>query len=152
MIKSLLMVCTGNICRSPLAEFQMRHIAPEFKVSSAGIAAVEGAGIDISTAEIAREDGLDVSGHVARQISDDVIFGHDLIIVMDRGQYDWVVHNFPQDRGRVVMLTRWSGGGNIPDPFRRSMAVHRLVHKKIVQCCHEWRRHLLTSTTTDNND
>lgn len=145
MIESILMVCTGNICRSPVAEYEMRRIAPQLQVASAGIAAVEDAGADRHMTQLARADGLDLSGHVARQISGDVIYGYDLIIAMDRQQRDWLIHRFPEDRGRVVLMTRWSGGRNIPDPYRRSAAVYRLVYDRVRQCCEEWSQRLLST-------
>lgn len=142
MIESILMVCAGNICRSPLAEYEMRRLAPALKVSSAGVSALIGSRVDPRVARLAESDGLDLSAHRARQIEAEMLYDHDLVIVMEPTQRDWLVQRFPQDRAKVVLLSHWSGGGSVPDPFRRSQPVYELVHRKILACCDEWRRHL----------
>ncbi|HCS28866.1 MAG TPA: protein tyrosine phosphatase [Spongiibacteraceae bacterium] len=141
------MVCTANICRSPMAEYEMRRLAPGLKVSSAGIAAMVDDGADKTAVAVARKSELDLSPHIARQISDDVIFGHDLIIVMDEGHFNWMRSAYPEDRARIVKLMHWMGGHDIPDPYRRSVLVYEAVFRKIQQGCAEWCRQLNLSTT-----
>jgi protein-tyrosine phosphatase len=151
MIQSVLMVCTANICRSPMAEYEMRRIAPQLRVASAGISALIDSGTDKATVLVAAKSGLDLSKHKARQVSDDVIFGHDLIVVMDQSHFQWMRASFPQDRARIVKMMHWSGDHDIPDPFRRSILVYDAVFRKIQQGCADWCEQLGLLTIIKNN-
>ena len=152
MISSMLFVCTANICRSPMAEYEMRCIAPQLKVVSAGISALDGEPADAVATAVAKKGALDLSTHVARQVSDDVIFGHDLIVVMDEGHFQWMRASYPEDRARIVKLLHWSGGHDIPDPYRRSVLVYEAVFRKIRQGCMEWCRQLNLPTVIDKDN
>lgn len=142
MISSILIVCTANICRSPMAEYELRRMAPTLTVSSAGISALVDSPADKRATAVARKYGLDLEGHSARQVNDDVIFGHDLIVVMDEGHFQWMRSAYPEDRARIVKMMHWMGGHDIPDPYRRSVLVYEAVFRKIQQGCAEWCRQL----------
>jgi len=89
---SILVVCTGNICRSPIAEGLLRealHVrfgdaAPA--VSSAGTAGWEGRPATPEAVEAARERGVDISGHVAREVTEPIAHDADLVVTMTREQ------------------------------------------------------------------
>ncbi len=142
MIENILLVCTGNICRSPVAEYEMKRLAKGVSFSSAGISAMEGAPADGPTLKVAEDLGLDLSGHRARQVSEELLFAHDLVLVMDSIQYDWMRSNFPEDRAKILKLLHWSGGHDIPDPYRRSLPVYEAVAVKIRSGCADWCRQL----------
>ena len=83
----ILFVCTGNICRSPMAEAIARRILDgrglkDVDVSSAGTAAWDGAPASEGAYLIALERGLDLSSHRARQITTDLVAGSDLVLGM----------------------------------------------------------------------
>jgi len=83
----VLFVCTGNICRSPMAEAIARRMIEErglgnVEVSSAGTAAWDGAPASEGAYLIALERGLDLSSHRARQITTDLVAGSDLVLGM----------------------------------------------------------------------
>ena len=84
MIKNLLVVCVGNICRSPAAEklFQ-HHLGDKVKVSSAGLGAVVGKGIDKQMKRLLEQDSVPSLDHSARQFTREIAAGADLILVMD---------------------------------------------------------------------
>ncbi len=92
----VLVVCVGNLCRSPLAERLLRHRLAEMsdvEVSSAGVRAVIGAPMEASAAlELTRRGG-DPAGFVARQLTSDLVAGADLVLTATR-----------ELRGRVVAL------------------------------------------------
>lgn len=122
MFSSILTVCTGNICRSPMAEAVLadrlgrRGVAAV--VESAGISALVGRPPDAIALELMAERGLDISGHRARQLTPALIFAFELILVMDRDQQREVETMLPSARGRVQRLGHW-GDFDVPDPFRR---------------------------------
>ena len=70
MIQRALIVCVGNICRSPMAEIMLRErLAGRLQVASAGLAAVAGAPIDASAEVVLRANGLSGKDHVARKLT-----------------------------------------------------------------------------------
>ena len=133
MIQSLLVVCVGNICRSPLAERVLRRDFPGLLISSAGLSAVVGAGADRCAAEVAGEIGLDLGGHIARQLTEEIGRAHDLILVMEAGHREEVTRRFPQLSGRTMLFDRWVGEKGIADPYRRPIEAHRVARDKMVE-------------------
>ena len=77
------MVCTGNICRSPYAEYALAAKASGVKVSSAGLSALVDKGADATGLEVAAERGVDMTPHVAQQLNTAKVAGSDLVLVMD---------------------------------------------------------------------
>ncbi|MFG6280917.1 low molecular weight phosphatase family protein [Microbacterium sp. 5K110] len=121
MTFSILTVCTGNVCRSPVAELQLsaalRNI-PEVLVASAGSHALVGSGVPPTTLTMGREYGLDASEHRARQLTEDQIREADLILAMARDHRRAIVEAVPgavrrtftlRELARIADLTR--GGG-----------------------------------------
>ena len=106
----ILFVCTGNVCRSPLAEAYFRRFAPFYglssvEVASAGISPLEGQGVEEEARRLSQEMGFDLSNHRARQLSEELIKDADLVLVMERGQRELLSSLFPQYRDRVKLLS-----------------------------------------------
>jgi protein-tyrosine phosphatase len=95
----VLFVCTGNTCRSPLAEAALRDAlgedAARVTVRSAGTAAYEGAPATPQARAVARAAGLDLDAHQSRRLTVDVLAGADLVLLME-----------PADAARVEALDR----------------------------------------------
>lgn len=109
---SILMICTGNICRSPLAEQllqnQLRDI-PEINISSAGTRAMVGEQMFDATQEIARSYGLDsTESHRARQMSEALLESSDLILTMTRDHRRAVVEMSPRVTRRVFTVREFA--------------------------------------------
>ena len=66
---AILVICTGNICRSPIGERLLRRLLPAARVDSAGICGLEGRTADSQATEIAAERGTLLEGHVARRLT-----------------------------------------------------------------------------------
>lgn len=141
-ISSVLCVCTGNICRSPLAQGLLKREVPGVEVTSAGIGALEGAPMDPSAAAIAVREGLPIDDHRGRQITRAMVRDHDLIIVMEAGQKTWVTAKFPESRGRVFLASHWGNGEDVADPYRLSDQVFEAVYKELTSCMADWGRRL----------
>jgi protein-tyrosine phosphatase len=107
---SILVVCTGNVCRSPLAEGFLRAAlearlgasAPE--VSSAGTAGWEGSPAMPESVEAAAERGVDISGHRGRELRADHIEAADLIVAMAAEHRDAIAEDVPDAAGRSFTL------------------------------------------------
>lgn len=121
-----------------MGERALRQALPGFKVHSAGLAAVVGAQADATAAQAADEIGLDLGGHVARQITDEIGGAHDLILVMEPGHKSEIGRRFPQLSGRTMLFDHWTGGAGIADPYRKPIEVHRATRDLIVTSAAAW--------------
>lgn len=119
MFDRILVLCTGNICRSPIAErLLQQHLNPRGRqVRSAGTAALVGHAAESTAIEVARTRGVDLTAHRARQATAAVLAEANLILVMDRSHQQWIDGHHPQFRGRVFRLTHWNGGKDVADPY-----------------------------------
>ena len=119
--ESILVLCTGNICRSPMGQVLLdRGLARsghQARVESAGIGALVDRPADPLAVELMSEQGIDLSGHVARQLTGGMLTGFDLALVMESGQRRFVEKRWPLARGRVHDIGRWSDF-DVPDPYR----------------------------------
>ncbi|HLQ85668.1 MAG TPA: hypothetical protein VK110_05905 [Salinisphaeraceae bacterium] len=142
MFENILVVCVGNICRSPTAELLLRHYLPELHVSSAGIGALSGKGMDKTALDVARQHGLDGRRHVARQVDNAMLHAADLILVMEHDHIDAIAKHAPQALGRVMLLGKWLQEREIPDPYRQQRAAFEHVYRLIDDAVRAWQPYL----------
>lgn len=125
MFNAILVVCVGNICRSPMAEAlladRLRRRGATVKVESAGLGALVGRPADPTAQELMSERGLDLSRHRARQLTPEMVRAFDLVLVMESGHQKAVEGMVPSARGRVHRIGRW-GSFDVPDPYRQDRA------------------------------
>ncbi|APX93264.1 phosphotyrosine protein phosphatase [Halomonas sp. 1513] len=145
MFERILVVCTGNICRSPVGEALLRQQLPAKQVSSAGLGALVGHGVEPQARQLAEAEGLDVSAHQARQLTVEMLQQHDLILVMSDGQRLAVGEMLPAAMGKTMLFGRWLGGAqgeDIPDPYRKSPEVFQHVHQLLTRAADAWAHKL----------
>ncbi|PVX77972.1 low molecular weight protein-tyrosine-phosphatase [Paraburkholderia unamae] len=118
MISSILMVCVGNVCRSPMSEAMMRKRLPGCRVESAGIGALVDSGAEAHAVSVMRDRGIDISSHRARQVSAAICRNAELILVMDAEQKYAVEQNYTFTCGRVFQIGQFSRF-DVPDPYQR---------------------------------
>ena len=125
-IRRILVVCTGNICRSPMGEGLLREaIARDphlrvrgIEVRSAGIHGWEAASASAWAVEVMRERGVEISSHRSQPMSEGLAAWADLILTMTAAQRTWIQHAFPEADGKVMRLAEYSGAaGDIGDPY-----------------------------------
>ncbi len=120
----ILVVCTGNSCRSPLGAALLARATSGMPVTigSAGIAAPQGRPATQPAIAIAREMGLDITAHRARQLTSDMINAADLILVMEHKHREWITQQVPAAEPKIRLLGK---NGEIPDPIGRSIDFYR---------------------------
>lgn len=136
--RKVLVVCVGNICRSPAGERLLAALKPELQVSSAGIGALVGHPADATMSGVAATAGLSLDQHVARQFTADIGREADLILVMEPGHRTEIVRLAPQLSGKVMLFDQWTGARGIEDPYRRPPEIHRVVFHQIEAAAQAW--------------
>ena len=144
MFNSILVVCAGNICRSPTGEYLLKHKLADSKitVSSAGLTALVGKGADGTASSIALTNSIDMSGHQGRQLSSTLIAENDLILVMEERHLSDLLGQYPQARGKTFLLGKWINNTEIPDPYRQSQEAFEHVYNLVDKACNAWTKYL----------
>ena len=140
VIRHILVVCVGNICRSPMAEALLRNALrgqEEITVESAGLGAL----VDWPASEHAevllRERGVDISGHRSQQLTPELIHKADLILVMEAGHKKAIEAQDATARGKVFRFGEWQDR-DIADPFRQPREAFADALEKIDEGVASW--------------
>lgn len=120
--KRILFVCSGNTCRSPMAETLARSLAGDrpLDFASAGLSAQDGSpASDEARAAMARR-GLDLESHRARKMNEAILAEADLVLAMEARHRDGL-RRFASSEGKVMLLSEWAGEPapcpGVDDPF-----------------------------------
>lgn len=131
----VLFVCTGNTCRSPMAEGLARKIfGPDIQVESAGLAAWEGDSASLQALEVLGEKGIDLTSHQARRVCQEILEKADWIIPMTEDQEKRLLAMFPEYASKIKRLGAWSTqveNYDILDPWGGTVEVYRNSAKDI---------------------
>lgn len=118
-IRGIVVLCTGNICRSPIGEALLRERLKgrNCTVISAGTHAMTGHPADPLSQQVLLADGLDISAHRAQQATQELLTTADLILALDRTHMRWIDSCHSQLRGRAHLLLKWRKDAEVADPY-----------------------------------
>ncbi|PLP99940.1 low molecular weight protein-tyrosine-phosphatase [Cupriavidus pauculus] len=137
MIRKILVLCVGNICRSPMAQGLLRHAMPERSVRSAGLEAVAGAPADAHAIAVSSAAGIDISAHRSRQLDAEHFAWADLVLVMNDRQRRATKWLCPPASGKIFHIDDRSGR-DVPDPFGAPYAEFERVFDLIRDSVQNW--------------
>ncbi|MGE1159671.1 protein tyrosine phosphatase [Pantoea agglomerans] len=138
MIKSVLVVCVGNICRSPTGERLFKRALPDLDVRSAGLGALVGHPADKTASEVATAQGLSLEGHEAQQLTAEMCRNVDLILVMEKRHIEQVNRIDPAARGKTMLLGHWLNQKEIADPYRKSREAFEEIYGLLENATQKW--------------
>ena len=138
MIKSVLVVCVGNICRSPTGERLFKRALPQLSVASAGLGALVGHAADKTASDVAADNGLSLEGHEAQQLTANLCREYDLILVMEKRHIEQVNRIDPAARGKTMLLGHWLDQKEIADPYRKSREAFEEVYGLLENATQKW--------------
>jgi len=140
MIKSILIVCTGNSCRSVMAEgllgkFLKSCGREDIEVISAGIGTMRGMMASPNTIEVMKKEGIDVSDHRAQLITEDMIKAADLVLGMELVHINTVLNMLPEAKDKTHLLIEYAYEGQedkpkdftVSDPIGKPKEVYESV-------------------------
>ena len=141
MSKRILMVCLGNICRSPIAHGIMAEISPNSFVDSAGTGSYHiGSPPDPRSIQVSQDNGIDISRQSARQFQSNDFTKFDHIFVMDRQNYRDVIakanHQDEIDKVRLLCEAAGMGVRPVPDPYYGGDEGFKSVFDLVKTACH----------------
>jgi len=135
--QKIVFICTGNTCRSPMAEGLLKKAAGEeglpLEVQSAGLAAFPGLPPAPEAVEACRERGVDISGHQTQPLGKDLAVQSDLILTMTSKHKEMILKKMPALEGKVRELSEFAGEGlrDVEDPVGQPLEAYRQVRDQL---------------------
>lgn len=142
MFNKILIVCVGNICRSPTGERLLKKLKPKLTVDSAGIGALVGKAADAMACQVANDNDLSLDNHQAQQLTREICSQYDLILVMEKKHIGSVSRIAPEARGKILLYGQWIGEKEIPDPYRQSKEAFEFAYQLLNDSANSWAKKL----------
>ena len=137
-VRTILLICTGNSCRSVMAAGLLKKMLKgkgDYKVATAGVAALTGAGATGQTFQVMAENGIELTHHVSQQLTNEMLREADLILVMERAHKEHILKRLPAVGKKLHLLSEFGRpqeenklvDPNVPDPIGQSLDFYRKV-------------------------
>ena len=130
-MKKILFVCTGNTCRSPMAEALFRHRIGsniDWIAASAGLCASTGSPATAYSITALKELGIALENHRSQPVTQKLVRDADLIVVMTGGHQYHLLHEFPKVKDKVYLLKSFGTSNiasDVADPFGGSLSIYK---------------------------
>lgn len=134
---NILVVCVGNICRSPIAEALLKDRFPQKHIDSAGLGALVGNPVDPKSQQVMMPYNIDMSDHVAKQIDEKLVMVADLIFTMSDSQTKWIEERWPHCRGKTFKIGHWNNK-DIADPYKLDKQAFETAKQDIINSLEQW--------------
>lgn len=127
-MKKILFICTGNTCRSPMAEALLKHKKKDIEVQSAGLFAFQGGPTSKHTVEVLKEKGI-LCEHRSQQVNQNLLEWADVVLTMTEHHKASLHADFPNYANKIHTLKQFvgadGGGGDVVDPFGGTLEAYR---------------------------
>lgn len=140
-MKKVLFVCTGNTCRSPMAEVIMRRMAEnagtQMQVQSAGLYVLPGEPASPHAVQAAKELGLSLEGHHAQALTVGMVEQADAVLCMTQSQAEQIRRVCPEAQKKIWAIKNFAGlgSGDVSDPFGGSILEYRDCAQELELLC-----------------
>jgi protein-tyrosine phosphatase len=134
---NILVVCVGNICRSPMAMALLQAQYLDKHIDSAGVSAAVGQPADTAAIEVMKAQKIDITDHISKQITSELTVNADLILTMSISEAKWIKSKWPHCRGKIFRLGHWLEK-DIPDPYRHEFSAFEAAYQDIVASLKLW--------------
>jgi len=131
---AILMICTANLCRSPMAEAilkkqtSQRADADQWHIESAGIWAQDGKPPAFLSKYVMEMMGMDISGKLSQSVNRKLLQNFNLVLTMEQEHKDWLIEQYGEIAERTYMLSEMVGEvADIPDPIGGELFEYHMV-------------------------
>ena len=137
----IMVICTGNICRSPMGEALLKQAFPERSIYSSGLQGLTGEPADPFADDVMQDIGIDLSSHVAQKITPELIKRSDLILAMTKSQLRRLEQEYPYARGKAFLIGDWINK-EVPDPYLQPKDAFIYARDIVVEGIEAWKTRL----------
>lgn len=138
MIHSILVICIGNVCRSPIGARLLQQAFPDKRIVSAGLHALVGYPADPRACRAAAAFGYSLEGHRAQQVTQALCHDCDLILTMEKKHTEQLCNNWPEVRGKIRLFGHWLNISEMGDPRGKSQEAFKQLFLMMRSAAKGW--------------